>query len=241
MYKKVQSNGADEIYFDEKIVYRAEKPAIDIQELKDSFAFVPYDSYFKDGKRYRTTSRIKIHAHGYELLERRPLYQPAYVNKLNSYGGIDRNYDDVPISLLQTRAFDEMIKCWTRSIPYLVETFSIHQIRTTDNGNPTPEGAHRDGTDWTGIYIVNRYNISDDSATTKYWGNDGDVLVDKVYLEGSLINHCDSYFTHCATSLNRLKDREPCFRDIFVFTSPEHGVNRDEEEYRKSVFVAEGS
>lgn len=239
MYKTSVTGTTEEIHFNDKIVYRAERLDLNISELKDSFAFVPYDHYFKEGRRYRTTSRIMIHDKGYELLERRPLYQPAYVNKLSSYGGIDRNYDDVPISLLQTRAFDEMIKSWTRSIPYPVKTFSIHQIRTTDDGNPTPEGAHRDGTDWTGIYIVNRYNITDDSAATQYWTNDGSNRIDKVYPEGSLINHCDQYFTHCATPLKRLKEREPCFRDVFVLTSPEHGVNHEQEKYRKSVFVAE--
>ena len=37
---------------------------------------------------------------GYELLPRVPLYQPDYVNKLDSYGGIDREYADVPKSLV---------------------------------------------------------------------------------------------------------------------------------------------
>lgn len=221
------------------LIMRAEVPFLNLRELKDSFYFVPNDAYFTEGSRYRTTSRIRITPDGYELLPRVPLYQPDYVNKLDSYGGIDREYADVPKSLLRTEAFDIMIKSWLAHIPYSVETFSVHQIRTTDNGNPTPEGAHRDGTDWTGVFVVNRHNIEDGSGASRYWDVKDNELLDHVFPEGSLISHFDKYFTHCATPIVKRDPDEPSFRDVFVITSPEHGVNHEQEEHRREVLVAE--
>jgi hypothetical protein len=239
MYKLETTLSGARISIDDQIVLKAHIPYFDINELKRSFYFVPKDDYFTKGSRYRTTSRIRITANGYELMPRAPLYQPTYVNKLDSYGGIDREYADVPESLLKTRAFDIMIKEWVASIPYSIKTFSIHQIRTTDSGNPTPEGPHRDGTDWTGILIVNRCNIDTDSGATRYWGNDGKILIDHVFQEGSLITHFDKYFTHCATPIAQINPNEPSYRDVFVLTSPEHGINHEQEDYRKEVLVAD--
>lgn len=238
MYKIDTSFSATIIRHKDDLIFKAHQPILDLNELKRSFHFVPKDDYFTKGSRYRTTSRIRITENGYELMERVPLYQPSYVNKLDSYGGIDRYYADVPESLLKTRAFDIMIKEWVSSIPHPIETFSVHQIRTTDNGDPTPEGAHRDGTDWTGVFIVNRHNIDNGSGASRYWDNDDQPLLDFVFPEGTLIAHFDRYFTHCASPIVQLNPNEPSYRDVFVLTSPEHGLNHAQESYRKEVFVA---
>lgn len=238
MYEVKTALSCATIEFDGEQILTAHTPHLDLRELKDSFFFVPKDDYFTAGSRYRTTSRVEITETGYHLLPRVPLYQPSFVNKLNSYGGIDRDYADVPESLLRTKAFDTMIREWTASIPYPIDTFSIHQIRTTDNGNPTPEGAHRDGTDWTGVFIVTRHNISNTSGATKYWDNDGNELISHVFPEGSLITHHDKYFTHCATPISKMALNEPSYRDVFVLTTPDHGVNREQEELRKELLVA---
>lgn len=226
MYKKVNNAVGFSIYFNDEEVFRLMRPELKIEELQRSFDFVPWDSYFNNTTRYRTTSRIQVREGGYHLLPIKPLYQPSYVNPLNNYGAIDRNYADVPASLLRTTAFDVMMRHWAGVIPFDFDTFSIHQIRTTDNGNPTPEGRHFDGTDWTGVYIARRYNLTQTAGNTLFWTNTGEVIVDEVLPEGSLIAFCDRYFTHLASSLERLEEREPCFRDVFVITFPEHGTNR---------------
>tara|TARA_R100000656_G_C3943975_1_gene127195 strand:- start:245 stop:988 length:744 start_codon:yes stop_codon:yes gene_type:complete len=238
MYKIVTSESTKEIFFDGELVLRVCKPDLDLRVLQDSFHFVPFDPYFSDGGRYRTTSRISVKGSKFELLPRKPLYQPAYVNKLDSYGAIDRDYDDVPISLLGTDAFRVMIEDWMSSIPFDVDTFSIHQIRTTDSGCPTPEGRHKDGTDWTGVYVVKRHSINVASAKTKYWDVDGNQIIDEVLPVGTLINHYDRYFTHCTSELEPESDVEPSYRDVFVITFPEHGVNKEQEEYRAKVLDA---
>lgn len=233
MYKKVENAVGFSIYFNDEEVFRLMRPELKIEELQRSFDFVPWDNYFNKATRYRTTSRIKVdESDGYHLLPRKPLYQPSYVNPLDSYGAMDRDYADVPASLLRTSAFDVMMRQWAGVIPFDFDTFSIHQIRTTDNGNPTPEGRHVDGTDWTGVYIARRYNLTQTAGKTVFWTNSGEVIVDEVLPEGSLIAFCDRYFTHMASSLERSEESEPCFRDVFVITFPEHGTNRERERAR---------
>ena len=234
MYKVKNNLKETSIKFENQIIFCAKCLHLETQELKASFTFVPSDNYFEEGSRYRTTSRIEISENGYNLLPKIALYQPTSVNKVVGYGGIDREYDNVPVSLLNTRAFDIMIKEWLMAIPYEVKRFSLHQIRTTDCGNPTPEGTHRDGTDWTGVYIVNRHNIENNSGASQYWGNDGEQLLDQVFNEATLIVHCDRFFTHCATPIKKSCQDEPSYRDVFVITSPEHGVNH-EGKYQEGI------
>lgn len=215
-----------------ELILDVRKPRLKLRELQDSFNFVPYDDYFK-GSRYRTTSRIQVTDTGeYELLEKRPLYQPGYVNNIDSYGGIDRIYDNIPISLLSSVAFRSMINAWFESIPYKVRVFSVHQIRTTHRGCPTPEGSHKDGTDWTGVFIVNRHNVVASSALTQYWDNEGKLLLNEPMPMGTLLSHCDSYFVHGTTNIEPEITDEPSYRDVFVLTSPEHGVNLEQATAR---------
>jgi hypothetical protein len=239
MYKLNTGINKTEIRFSDELVLSATTPMLDLNELKKYFNHVPYDIYFKPRSRYRTTSRIRRTNDGLELMPKVPLYQPSYVNKLDSYGGIDRHYEDVPEDMIKTEAFSVMIEDWIAAIPFEVNSFSVHQIRTVDCGNPTPEGAHRDGTDWTGVYIVNRSNIKNTSGKTVYWNNQGEKMIDHVFPEGTLISHFDRYFTHLATPIEKLNENNPSFRDVFVLTTPEHGVNREQEEERKSKFSAE--
>lgn len=225
----------EEPFFQHENTLYISKPDVNIKELQESFNFVPYDKYWENGSRYRTTSRVKYNEEGLTLLPKVSLYQPNYVNKLSGYGGIDREYDDVPISLIESDSFLSLIKCWIKNIPFSVENFSVHQIRTTDNGEPTPEGRHRDGTDWTGVYVVKRYNIRPESARTQYWDTKGGVIVDQVVQEGGLMTHFDNVYTHKATGLIKDRINEPSYRDVFVLTLPEHGLNKEQEKERSKT------
>jgi hypothetical protein len=198
-------------------------PDVDITVLQRSFDHVPADRYFAEGQRFRTTSRVEITCDGFRLLPRMPLYQPPSVNKLTKYGGIERDYDDAPDMLIQSEAFQTMINDWLEMTGTKAKTFSVHQIRTTGTGCPVPEGRHHDGTDWTGLYVVKRHLIRDDSAVTTYWDADGQILLQDVLQEGELITFYDERYTHDTTALVPLDGA--AYRDVFVLTLPEHGDN----------------
>ena len=212
-------------------LYRT-RPEIDLARLQASFNFVPHDNYWEKGSRYRTTSRVEITKDGLRLMKKRPLYQPSYVNKLNNYGSLDREYDNAPRSLVESQAFADLIESWISRIPVPVETFSVHQIRTTDNACPTPEGRHIDGTDWSGVYILKRYNISPESAKSTFWDKNDNIIMQEVVEEGELLTFFDSNYSHATSNLRKVIEDEPSYRDVFVLTIPEHGVNHEQEAAR---------
>ncbi len=218
-------------YFrDGKTLFR-HTPIVDVTSLQKFFDEVPLDQYFTQGQRYRTTSRVEITDTGFRLLPKRPLYQPPSVNKLEKYGGITRDYADVPTSLIASESFHALIREWIELTGTAARRFSVHQIRTTGNGMPVPEGRHRDGTDWTGLYVVKRYLIEKGSARTTYWDEAGEVVMHDVLQEGELITFMDGKYAHDTTALEP-KD-EMAYRDVFVFTLPEHGENLKELEQKK--------
>lgn len=211
-------------YFrDGRTLYRT-TPEVDLLPLQRSFDGVPIDHYFTDGQRYRTTSRVEITTSGFRLLPRLPLYQPPSVNKLEKYGGITRHYTDAPVALIESPAFQRLIHEWIELTGTRARTFSVHQIRTTGNGMPVPEGRHHDGTDWTGLYVVKRHRIRDDSASTTYWDRDGQVVLRDVLQEGELMTFEDCHYVHDTTALVP-EDPAIAYRDVFVLTLPEHGDN----------------
>ncbi|WP_206957895.1 2OG-Fe dioxygenase family protein [Trinickia acidisoli] len=198
-------------------------PDVDLAFLQASFDNVPYDQYFTNGQRFRTTSRVEITDRGFKLLPKRPLYQPPSVNKLEKYGGICRDYEDAPVSLIESEPFHQLIMEWISRTGLTVKSFSVHQIRTTGTGSPVPEGRHHDGTDWTGLYVLKRHGIEPESARTTYWDRDGEIVMSDILSEGELITFEDGKYTHDTTALE--PTREGAYRDVFVLTLPEHGVN----------------
>jgi len=199
-------------------------PDVDLGVLQRSFDHVPRDHYFTQGQRFRTTSRVAITPDGLKLLRKLPLYQPPSVNKLEKYGGISRDYEDAPVSLIESEAFRQLINEWISLTGTKPTSFSVHQIRTTGDGLPVPEGRHKDGTDWTGLYVLKRFEIAEDSARTTYWDRDGEVVMDDILQEGELMTFEDSHYTHNTTCLVP-KDKSISYRDVFVLTLPEHGDN----------------
>lgn len=210
-------------YMQNKTFYRT-TPDVDLAYLQASFDNVPYDHYFTKGQRYRTTSRVAITGSGFKLLPKIPLYQPPSVNKLEKYGGISRDYEDAPIELIESEPFRKMIDHWISLTGLEPESFSVHQIRTMGDGDPVPEGRHKDGTDWTGLYVAKRYEIEDHSARSTYWDSEQNVIFQDVLQEGELTTFDDTKYTHNTTGLIP-KRGALSYRDVFVLTLPEHGVN----------------
>ncbi|TKC86270.1 hypothetical protein FAZ69_20665 [Trinickia terrae] len=214
-------------YFMHSRSFYRNSPDVDLAFLQASFDNVPYDHYFTQGQRFRTTSRVEITGHGFRLLPKRPLYQPPSVNKLEKYGGICRDYEDAPVSLIESAPFQKLIMEWISRTGVQAKSFSVHQIRTTGTGSPVPEGRHHDGTDWTGLYVVKRHGIDPESACTTYWDREEEVVMRDILGEGELITFEDSKYTHDTTALVPVRDG--AYRDVFVLTLPEHGVNVPDE------------
>jgi hypothetical protein len=199
-------------------------PELDLSVIKRTFDQIPLDPHFEPGYRYRTQSMFRIKSNGdFELLPRKPLYQPQYINSYENYGGKIREYDDIPTWIIQDINFKKLITSWFETLPITTDRFSVHQIRTTTNGGETvPEGRHRDGYEYIGVFVVNRQNITEDSATSTVWlGNTSIELYNGVLKEGMLISFDDKLVTHNVNGITALNPEEKCLRDVLILTVPD--------------------
>jgi hypothetical protein len=98
----------------------------------------------------------------------------------------------------------------------------VHQIRTTCSpeisGNPAPEGIHQDGTNFIGIYSINRTNI-EGGKTQLYAKKSENPIFDKALAAGELLLVNDRRLFHYTTPICPEGDGEGT-RDVFVLTFP---------------------
>ena len=95
---------------------------------------------------------------------------------------------------------------------------SIFANRVNNFGNPAPEGIHRDGCNFVGIFSVDRQNIQG-GETHLYPARREKPVFTKIVNPGEflLVNDCD--YLHFTTPIKPLSDGEG-IRDVFVLTSP---------------------
>ncbi|MFN7853685.1 MAG: 2OG-Fe dioxygenase family protein, partial [Dolichospermum sp.] len=98
----------------------------------------------------------------------------------------------------------------------------VHQIRTTCSpnnlGNPAPEGIHRDGSDFIGIFSAGRDNI-EGGETHLYAAKKEKPVFNKVLQPGEIILVNDREFFHFATPI-KPQNSGIGNMDVFVITSP---------------------
>ena len=187
------------------------------------------DRYMADGGRYRRR-RYAVFASGPTGFERRPdqpHYQSRDVNPLN--GGIARWFAPMQPSiashptLLAVLAAGQSVfaaAAMPDPLPAL-QHVEVHQFRIEATagtvGQPTPEGAHRDGVDWALVLLVARENIGSGDTTI--------LGADKAPLGSfTLASPLDAAFVddwrvlHGVTGVVPVDPRKPAWRDVLVVT-----------------------
>lgn len=186
------------------------------------------DGYMADGGRYRRR-RFAAFAASRDGITRKP-HQPHYqsrdYNPLN--GGVVRWFLPVTDAIadhpamqavldMAHRLFDSLTPDSMRPRVWHVE---VHQFRITtgsEQGQPTPEGMHRDGVDWVLVMLVRRENVSS-----------GETRVEDVSRQplGSftLAEPMDAAFVdddrvvHGVTAIDTVDPSRPAYRDVLVVT-----------------------
>jgi hypothetical protein len=138
----------------------------DLQALEPSWNDLPPDLYLKDGGRYRRRrhASFELSAHALRVVPHRAHWQPLSYNAL--HGGMQRWFEPMDAGLVQQAAWQKLL-CWLASVASAAQGeqtwfTEAHQFRidTTDGiGRPTPEGAHRDGVNWVGVFLIGRQGI----------------------------------------------------------------------------------
>ncbi len=192
------------------------------------------DRYMADGGRYRRRRHATFDvergdsAHG--GVHRRP-HQPHYqgtdFNPLN--GGVERWFEPmqeaatdhrVMRSVLETcRAlFDALTPDVARPKSWFTE---VHQFRIEASaggvGQPTPEGAHRDGVDWVLVMLLARENIASGVTTISDLERRplGSFTLTEP-LDAAIVD--DARVFHGVTAVTPLDPARPAYRDVLVVT-----------------------
>jgi hypothetical protein len=201
----------------------------DWKGFADSWDGLGLDLFMADGGRYR---RRRFGAFAMrEGVVRRKAHQPHYqsrdYNSLN--GGIARWFDPVteatgahPATIAVLRTCEVLFTCLTH-VDLRPDTWHVemHQFRIEARpdveGQPTPEGLHRDGVDWVLVLLVRRENVASGETNITDLQR---ALVSSFTLtdpmDAALVD--DGRVYHGVTTIRPLDPSSPSFRDVLVIT-----------------------
>jgi hypothetical protein len=195
--------------------------SINTEGFKPFFNNLPVDPYIKDNYRFRRLSRFILSGEQLIKLPHGYFSQGKEYNSL--LGDVKREYAELDDALIELDIFKNLLLAFSDSCKLHPEAeIGVHQIRTTcspkNMGNPAPEGIHRDGTDFIGIFAVNRENIQG-GETHLYTGKDEKPVFSKILNAGELLLVNDHEFLHFTSPIKPQTDEQGT-RDVFVLTSP---------------------
>ncbi|BAZ49690.1 hypothetical protein NIES4103_23020 [Nostoc sp. NIES-4103] len=195
--------------------------SINTEGFKTFFNNLPVDPYIKGNYRSRRLSRFIVSGDRLIKLPHGYLFQGKEYNPL--LGGIKREFAELDDALIELDIFKKLVFAFTDSCKLHPEAeIGVHQIRTTcspeNMGNPAPEGIHQDGTDFIGIFSVNRENIQG-GETHLYTAKKEKPVFSKILDSGELLLVNDHEFFHFTTPIKPQTDAQGV-RDVFVLTSP---------------------
>ncbi|MBN3959023.1 2OG-Fe dioxygenase family protein [Nostoc sp. NMS8] len=195
--------------------------SINPEGFKPFFNNMPIDPYIKGDYRSRRLSRFTVFGNQLIKLAHGYLYQSKEYNPL--VGDIKREFAELDDALIELDIFRNLVLAFSDSCKLHPEAeIGVHQIRTicsADNlGNPAPEGIHQDGTDFIGIFSVDRDNIQG-GETDLYTAKREKPVFSKVLNPGELLLVNDHDFFHFTTPIKPQIDAQGS-RDVFVLTSP---------------------
>lgn len=189
--------------------------------FKQFFNDLPVDPYVKGKYRFRRLSRFTAAGNELVKLPHGYLFQSKEYNPL--VGDIKREFAEIDDALTQLDDFKKLVFAFIDACKLHPESeIGVHQIRTTCSlnnfGNPAPEGIHRDGTDFIGIFCVNRENIQG-GETHLYVEKKEKPVFKKILNPGELLLVNDREFFHFTTPIKPTSDAQGV-RDVFVLTCP---------------------
>lgn len=195
--------------------------SIQLEGFKPFFNDLPVDPYIKGNYRLRRLSRFIASKDSIIKLPKGYFFQAAKYNPL--VGNIKREYAELDDALIELDIFKNLLLAFSDSCKLHPEAeIGVHQIRITcsqdNSGNPAPEGIHRDGTNFIGIFSVDRENVQG-GETHLYVNQKENPVFSKVLNPGELLLVNDHEFFHFTTPIKPIVEAKG-IRDVFVLTSP---------------------
>ena len=199
----------------------------DDQLFLNSWNSLEQDQYMADGGRYRKRRHATLATHKAgdrpRLMPYQAHFQAEEYNPLN--GGVARYFAPILDDLLNSKTLAALLEFGNRLFSRISGKnqwhIELHQFRIEardgQEGNPTPEGVHRDGVDFAIVVMINRVNINS-GATTIYSQNDrlvGEFTLLNAF-DMAIVNDRKVY--HGVTPITQLDASEEAYRDVLVMT-----------------------
>jgi hypothetical protein len=205
----------------------------DFARFAASWDDLALDTYMKDGGRYRRRRHAVFSVGREGAIERQP-HQPHYqtVEYNPLHGGIARWFEPIAPDIGAGAAMQTILAFCARLFGDLAKEktdwrVEVHQFRIEarleEQGQPTPEGMHRDGVDYVLVLLIHRQNIV--SGTTTIHGLEKDLLGSFTLttpLDAALVD--DARVFHGVTPVAPLDPDAPAYRDVLVVTFKKAGV-----------------
>jgi hypothetical protein len=207
-------------------------PLADFSHFAGSWSHLALDTYMKDGGRYRRR-RHAVFAVGLDgSIERQPAqphYQTLEYNPL--HGGVARWFEPIATDIAAGETMQTVLAFCARLFGDLARVrvqwhVEVHQFRIEarpgEEGQPTPEGMHRDGVDYVLVLLIRRQNIM--SGTTTIHGLDKVLLGSFTLatpLDAALVEDARGF--HGVTPVAPLDPAAAAYRDVLVVTFKKAG------------------
>ena len=184
------------------------------------------DAHMADGGRYRRRrhAALRVTPDAIVALPPAPHYQSRDHNRLN--GGIERWFEPIRPDVVGSAAMRAVLRFCHDLFGGLSPDraawhVELHQFRIEAGpdapGQPTPEGAHRDGVDWVIVLLVDRVNIASGvtSIADPAGASLGSFTLAKPF-DAALVD--DRRVLHGVTAVEPLDPGRPAHRDVLVAT-----------------------
>jgi hypothetical protein len=200
-----------------------------LHALRPYFDRMPLDPYINGHFRRRRFSHFlapKDPGHGFDVDHLKRLDHTFFLQSRNvNYlaGGIKREFAELEDGLLQLPIFAAIVRTFIDffDIDAAKREFGVHQIRilcsTEFSGDPAPEGIHKDGFDYVGIFCVERHDVVG-ANTLLYRDKDGPPIFSRALQPGEVVFTNDRTVFHFTDPV-RPSGTLPGHRDVFVITS----------------------
>lgn len=195
--------------------------SIKLEGFKQFFGNLPVDPYIEGKYRSRRLSRFLVTDDAITKLPHGYFFQSKQYNQL--IGDVRREFAEIDDVLVELDEFKKLVWEFQQycKLSSGVE-IGVHQIRITCSpnsfGNPAPEGIHRDGCDFVGIFAIDRDNV-DGAETHLYTAKKEKPVFKKVLNPGELLLVNDREFLHFTTPVKPILPQAGT-RDVFVLTYP---------------------
>jgi hypothetical protein len=202
--------------------YKLQRTAnIDFSVFRPSFTNLPLDPYIQGTFRRRRFSRFTGPAENLFRLAHKYFEQSISINKLA--GGIKRDFPELEDQLVALPEFQMLVARFVdfSKIDSATTEMGIHQIRIIASpdevGEPAPEGIHKDGFDFVGIFCIDRRNLVG-AETHLYEDPKAAPIFAKELQPGEFVLVNDRRLYHFTSRIKPAGAGEGT-RDVFVMTA----------------------